>query len=1851
MSTPKIKGTSNGGSNTNSFKPKEILFPDLDDISQIDSSSVYLFKAIVSAKNLGQQVDCLKDLMKNLSEDKFQITAIVLVQWYFTSGLKSGFRKVIANCLSAIKDDKFASLVTEQISVHIRKVCADDNGARGEAVKRILLAFDNFALGECGILAESETVIRFLTTRLQDQVENVCEGDVSPVDKAAQTEEAGESVRALVHLVKGNSDKPEAIACVSNLVYRILCQAELPLDLRSNCGHIYVLIEKSKGMEKVIQCIDDISRTGSSEDSSFCFSKPGSVLALLHGCVSSLSKEEISKAQNNGNLLGNVLAIYMKISNQDKETQSTLGHSRGLLNWSMKFLEYCKTDNSGAFVSKCQKNLFEYIWNHLEHPVDSVKHNTKNFLNNLILALVAGEASEQVDQLLADTIALPKHNKARIVALSCMVRSYDVLKVVDLYPSIQTDILSLSSEYALIGQISDLYDNILSSLFKTKSALGIWFENCVRPLIELYSSKETQGVTQLVTSLLKKCVKLDKKVIDLILADGNSSNKLALCCLKMGRDLAQEWDFTTHETLIRATSTDFSEEIRLQAFALCIESHSTVEIFAEPELKLLMDFITCHLTLQSPSSQQVFTGLVKKLLKRLYDGASAMCKKLTQKKFEKEFKKFDSCIVYYNTSLQNLVLTMFSNLFPGANPSRRSTVLDILSNITTIVGFKPSLNRIDISSTITHGTANSLLSCLHDSYENNKEKALGILKTLPPTSLNLHSPNHVSDLLDECFSLMTSSKPPDSITACYFIKFLLTAPSLPWVVADRLSLVTSKPETVKFMLAVYIRNRLVEQLSCAETSLLDAAADGPMYGTIAALRTVHEELRREEYTEEWEHLTKDIISVCYNVWRLVSSVVASDSPEGHLPMDQDTEGRQRLQRVMKQSLGNKSDFTDCKKDESFDLYCAVFNQVVVSHVFPDEIAEEIVDELVDDILGESKTKSIKEGETEPELKSLEKRLSESVISEEKILSPGEDLSESGLTKAREVSSQMLLLCAWRSVKEISLFLGDLCKTFSTTGSNIVTSEQILDIASFLMDLLSETKHRGAFEQAYVAFHTLCSSLWQSSHGELHSHPHQLLDDILYSINEGKKGAKSSLCATRRSAGVPFIVQAVVSTEVDQTGSVFRSTMQTLLNLAGDQAADAESRVHSLNILRALYRDSKLGDLVTTFIEQGVKVAIVGFKASNWAERNAATLLFSALITRIFGVKREKDTLSNKNCLTGKVFFQRYPSLYQFFLDQFEEFPSLSSYPKNAGVLVLDSALYPILLMLSRIFPSPSELMNNPFQLSAFLPFVRKCTGSSILQTRQLAASALVPLVAYEKVDLYVSDLVKEIGCEKLPQNILHGMLLQLKEFLDKFGALDNLLSEILVTNPLSDKLVKENPCSLTCAAYIALVNKVQDKTPNSECISYLQSILVEKLFDEKESSNADTALTLPSDIWKPLFFKHSARLIVKSSLAKEEISLAVKLLVHREYEVRQEVIELVTTHLVAGLKPEIPCQELMSLLFCEKHPVCLEKLLVCCSKLSKEHLLGDQIPFLLSLIESTDNDDIKSAGISLCSQMLSSVDASSLLSWALMIKDSLDSQNNFLVRQAAATAIVNNHFLLDLPKPDKIFERKACVLLWFSCLKLLLDDEPTLRDMGSILYEKFSGNRTNPSLACERLVELMLDKIGKRWPAAGLAVCACSVLSLMFEYGESEEMSAEIDKAFDKNEMNNFQEILNLAMLVLPPMGRLVRKLSPKMQEKAFTQDLPEDLMGAMLPDLPGAVTVYNMKQLLEYMASRACGDTGKMELLTMVLVFNSLRCKLSEDTFITFQNTQTQRFGVMKNKTCFEESVEQLGALKHQYG
>ena len=89
-----------------------------------------------------------------------------------------------------------------------------------------------------------------------------------------------------------------------------------------------------------------------------------------------------------------------------------------------------------------------------------------------------------------------------------------------------------------------------------------------------------------------------------------------------------------------------------------------------------------------------------------------------------------------------------------------------------------------------------------------------------------------------------------------------------------------------------------------------------------------------------------------------------------------------------------------------------------------------------------------------------------------------------------------------------------------------------------------------------------------------------------------------LCINRRSAGIPYLIQAIVSTEPQTTNyASLNLALKKLMELCQDSRE--EVRIHAYNILRILFRDSSLGEVVSPFISDGLRAAIGGFKASQW----------------------------------------------------------------------------------------------------------------------------------------------------------------------------------------------------------------------------------------------------------------------------------------------------------------------------------------------------------------------------------------------------------------------------------------------------------------------------------------------------------------------------------------------------------------------------------------------------------------------------------------------------------------------------
>lgn len=162
--------------------------------------------------------------------------------------------------------------------------------------------------------------------------------------------------------------------------------------------------------------------------------------------------------------------------------------------------------------------------------------------------------------------------------------------------------------------------------------------------------------------------------------------------------------------------------------------------------------------------------------------------------------------------------------------------------------------------------------------------------------------------------------------------------------------------------------------------------------------------------------------------------------------------------------------------------------------------------------------------------------------------------------------QSVLVCSWRTQKEVSALFGFLASL--QQPHSLLEFEQQRLVGEYFLVQLTECKHRGAFECAYAAFVDVCAAAWKAPCERTKDLPTTWLRRIVngvVAIADGRHGdAGFSYCVTRRSAGVPFLVQAVLATEPrrkDGVGSaVLYETLHKLLRiLFEEESGDSEDK--------------------------------------------------------------------------------------------------------------------------------------------------------------------------------------------------------------------------------------------------------------------------------------------------------------------------------------------------------------------------------------------------------------------------------------------------------------------------------------------------------------------------------------------------------------------------------------------------------------------------------------------------------------------------------------------------------------------
>ncbi|VEN58737.1 unnamed protein product [Callosobruchus maculatus] len=348
-------------------------------------------------------------------------------------------------------------------------------------------------------------------------------------------------------------------------------------------------------------------------------------------------------------------------------------------------------------------------------------------------------------------------------------------------------------------------------------------------------------------------------------------------------------------------------------------------------------------------------------------------------------------------------------------------------------------------------------------------------------------------------------------------------------------------------------------------------------------------------------------------------------------------------------------------------------------------------------------------------------------------------------------AQAILVYAWRTMKEMTLLLAEIVEqTVKLEAKHqLLDEDSLTKIGEFFISVFIESKHRGVYEQAYVGFCTICRSFWKSTKPKLNTLPKIWLEQAM-SLCTGEN-KNENLCSTRRSAGLPFLITSLLSSEPVLNNKRFHDCMSVLLETCKNtEDTDDRFRTICMNILSAIFRQSALGEMVAPYVGYAVVIAISGFDSPVWGIRNSATLLYSCLMTRMFGVQRTQDSenLCMKNRMTVRVFFLRYPELFNFLLDTLAE-ESRKSY---------SLMLHPVLMILARLYPSQFEEHNDKVEM--YLPHLMTCLSNPVYKTRELAARASVSLISRDQISSHLDKLFSRFKESSIKDNECHGLLLQ-----------------------------------------------------------------------------------------------------------------------------------------------------------------------------------------------------------------------------------------------------------------------------------------------------------------------------------------------------------------------------------------------------------------------------------------------------------------------------------------------------------
>lgn len=348
-------------------------------------------------------------------------------------------------------------------------------------------------------------------------------------------------------------------------------------------------------------------------------------------------------------------------------------------------------------------------------------------------------------------------------------------------------------------------------------------------------------------------------------------------------------------------------------------------------------------------------------------------------------------------------------------------------------------------------------------------------------------------------------------------------------------------------------------------------------------------------------------------------------------------------------------------------------------------------------------------------------------------------------------SQVILSYAWRSIKESS----NMVETLLSNKNCPLSNEQVLYVGPLLLEQLATIRHPGAFSSVYPTFVSCCRLC--SSRETLKTVPRTWLEENLKLIQT------RSNYITRRSAGIPYLITAILSSNKSLIKSTFHELREVASSDIEEENAVLENvnlpQVNAFNCIKAIFIDSKLSEESIYYVDEAFALTLHSFASPYWAIRNCAVMLFTALQNRLFSSKKVKANYMPS--YPARLFFEKFSTIRSLFLETLED--SISNGLVNQAEI---EKVFPVLTIMGRLEPTPGYR-----GLDAFVPIMIRILGNKIWKVREMASRSLPSLISSgEKFNEILRLLIGTVQSNEKNLNKIHGALLAIREIILKFSS-------------------------------------------------------------------------------------------------------------------------------------------------------------------------------------------------------------------------------------------------------------------------------------------------------------------------------------------------------------------------------------------------------------------------------------------------------------------------------------------------